>query len=57
MANKNALNRTYEFSLFWAAASRPERCGEWGWGLVKVCTKRWFFRIEKSFAKILHEKI
>ena len=57
MANKNTLNRANEFSLFWAAASRPERCGERGGGLVKVCTKRYFFRIKGSLAKVLHEEI
>ena len=51
MANKNTLNRANEFSLFWAAASRPKRCGERGGGLVKVCTECYFFRIKGVFSQ------
>ena len=57
MANKNTLNRANEFSLFWTAASRPERCGEGGGGLAKVCTKCYFFRIKGLLAKVLHKEI
>ena len=57
MANKNTLNRANEFSLFWAAASRPKRCGERGGGLVKVCTKCYFFRGKGPLAKVLHKEI
>ena len=53
----NTLIRDNEFSLFWAAASRPERGGEGGGGLVGVCTKCYFFCIKGSLAKVLHKEI
>ena len=57
MANKNTLNRANEFSLFWAAASRPERCRKRGGGLVKVCTKCYFFRVKGPLAKVLQKEL
>ena len=57
MANKNTLNRANKFSLFWAAASRPKRCGERGGGLVKVCTKCYFFRVKGPLVEVLHKEL
>ena len=52
IANKNTLNISNNFSLCWAAASRPESCGEWGVGMVKVCTKYYYLNVKEFLVKL-----